>query len=79
MHETDSMSPQRPDCSFKVTRRGYGDVSIREEDLFTYSFVSRSSVYALRVEAVVSSHFYAILVGRPVIFHGCPQPPLSFM
>lgn len=76
MHETDSMSQQRPDYSCKVTRRGYGDVSICEEKLFTSSSISRSSDYALQVEAVMSSHFYTILVGWPIIFHGCPQPPV---
>lgn len=35
VHETSSVSHQKPDGSFKVTLRGYGDLNICEDKLFT--------------------------------------------
>lgn len=36
VHETSSVSHLKPDGSFKVTLRGYGDLNICEEKLFSY-------------------------------------------
>lgn len=36
VRETSSVSHQKPDGSFKVMLRGYGDLNICEEKLFTY-------------------------------------------
>lgn len=68
----DGISHQSPDCSFKVTLIAYGCLSLCAGRLFTYFYISGSSLHAVRVEAVTASHFSLVLAGWPVLSRVSP-------